>query len=370
MTESPMRIDPVRLKETLKQLIDIYSPAGKEVEVLRYIEAVFKKYNVPYWSQPVDEHRYNLLVTPPSREIELAMVGHVDTVMAPDLVHYGYREEGDLVVGLGSADMKGGCAAMVEAFLCLWESGRRDLPVALALVVGEEEDGDGAQKLIRDVHFPRAVIGEPTDLKPCLGHFGYVEIHLTMRGERRHASLANSTENPIQGMLRLLLQFSDYFQSARKDSVFNIRELSSSRAGFAVPEHCEAWLDVHLPPSSPLGDIVSEIEDLFHEQSSRCFQSLAGRLRFNMIHSGYTLPEKGLMVDVLKKLYQQRGMDWQTDTFPSHSDANVFWSAGVKPLLLGPGQLEKAHARDECVSFGQVVQAAQIYTDLLASFGS
>ncbi len=368
MTETAPGINPERLREILRRLIDIYSPAGKEEEVVACIHDILRQHGIPCRSQAVDEHRCNLLVTPVDKNIELAMIGHVDTVQAQDLAHYGYREEGDLVVGLGSADMKAGCAAMVEAFLSLWESGRKNLPVALALVVGEEEEGDGAQRLIRDVHFPRAIIGEPTDLKPCLAHFGYVEIHLTMAGERRHASLANSAENPIQAMLRLLLRYSDYFESCREGSVFNIRDLFSSRAGFAVPEECEAWLDLHLPPSSPLGDIVSEIEDLFQEENSRSFSSLSGRLRFNMIHSGYELPEKGLMVETLKNVYLARGMDWTTDTFRSHSDANVFWAAGVKPILLGPGQLEKAHARGECVAFSQVVQAAQLYADVLANF--
>ncbi|PIU32475.1 MAG: peptidase M20, partial [Syntrophobacteraceae bacterium CG07_land_8_20_14_0_80_61_8] len=44
------------------------------------------------------------------------------------------------------------------------------------MVVGEEEEGDGARRLVRDHHFPWAVIGEPTDLKIGLSHFGYLEV--------------------------------------------------------------------------------------------------------------------------------------------------------------------------------------------------
>jgi hypothetical protein len=54
-------------------------------------------------------------------------------------------------------------------------------------------------------------------------------------------------------------------------------------------------------------------------------------------------------------------------TFPSHSDANLLWAAGVKPILLGPGQLEHAHAPEERVSFPQVLQAAEIYLDLMTA---
>jgi len=38
--------------------------------------------------------------------------------------------------------------------------------------------------------------------------------------------------------------------------------------------------------------------------------------------------------------------------------------------LLGPGQLEKAHAPDESVSFQQVTLAAELYRDLLMSLAS
>jgi hypothetical protein len=49
---------------------------------------------------------------PPEIDIQLAFIGHLDTVAAYDLDHYGYQENGDQVTGLGTADMKSGCAAM------------------------------------------------------------------------------------------------------------------------------------------------------------------------------------------------------------------------------------------------------------------
>ena len=69
--------------------------------------------------------------------------------------------------------------------------------MALALVVGEEEDGDGAVALGREFHFPWAIVGEPTNLQPCLSHYGYLEVQITTRGRRMHASLANKGQNPL-----------------------------------------------------------------------------------------------------------------------------------------------------------------------------
>jgi acetylornithine deacetylase len=350
-------------------MIDIYSPSGKEEELLEFLLDYLKQRGIPVTLQTVDENRYNILAMPAEMEPRLAMIGHVDTVVAYDFDHYGFTEEGDRIIGLGAADMKGGCAAMIEAFLTFWEKGYSLAPVALALVVGEEEEGDGAMKLVKDFHFPRALIGEPTNLQPCLSHYGYMEVQVNTEGKRMHASLANPGQNPIENMLKLLLKLSHYMAAERPEIVYNIRELSNSQAGFAVPEACEAWIDLHLPPSAPLGEITLEIEEILMRERQEN-PDFNGTLRFTTIHAGYELPEKGPLVQSLKEIYARHSLPWKPEAFRSHSDANLLWAAGVKPILMGPGQLEKAHARDEDVSFEQVLTACEIYYDLLVSISS
>jgi acetylornithine deacetylase len=362
-TDTRPRIKRRRLRQLLRRLIDIYSPTGKEEEILDYLHGYLKRHGLPVMHQAVDGHRYNILVIPPERELRLLLVGHVDTVVAYDLQHLAHSEQDQVMVGLGAADMKGGCAAMIEAFISAWESGITRPPVALALVVGEEEEGDGTKRLLRDLHVPWALIGEPTGLMPCLSHYGYLELQIVTRGKRMHASLANRGLHPVEAMLQLLLRISQYIRSKRSEVVYNIRELESSPAGFAVPERCEAWLDFHLPPSAPIGEITLDIEELIaaEPQSNPAFD---GTFRFTTIHAGYTLPEKGLIVESLKHVFAGRSLTWNPQPFPSHSDANLLWAAGVKPILLGCGELEKAHAPDESVSLPQVELAAEIYLDL------
>jgi acetylornithine deacetylase len=52
------------------------------------------------------------------------------------------------------------------------------------------------------------------------------------------------------------------------------------------------------------------------------------------------------------------------NAFRSHSDGNLFFAAGVRPLILGPGSLETAHTPDERVAFEEVSAAARIYAAL------
>lgn len=366
MHEANHPIQPQRLRQLLRKMVDIYSPSGKEEEILDFLHSYLKRHGLPVTRQAVDDYRDNLVVMPPNGEASIVFIGHLDTVVAYDLDHYGCEEQGDLITGLGTADMKGGCAAMVEAFISVWETGCSHAPAALALVVGEEEDGDGAQRFVREYHFPWAIIGEPTNLTPSLSHYGYLEIHLTTRGQRMHASLANMGQNPIKAMLHLLLRISNHMDTIRPDLVYNIRELTSSQAGFAVPDRCDTWLDVHLPPTAPIGEIMLELEELVareHQENPL----LDADLRFVTIHSGYELPEKGKLVETLKTIYASHALNWKPEPFRSHSDANLIWAAGIKPIILGCGRLEAAHAPHEAVSFEQVCHTARVYRDLMVS---
>jgi len=356
-------IKPKRLRKLLKRLLDIYSPSGKEEQIVDFMARYLKRHGLPLVRQPVDENRQNLVVPLSDQEAALGFIGHLDTVTAYDLDDFGCQETGDIIKGLGAADMKAACAAMVEAFTCLWEDGRRHCPIALALVVGEEEEGDGAGALAREFHFPWAIIGEPTDLKPCLRHYGYLEIQLTTRGRRLHASLARRGRNAVEEMLRILLRLSKYLEKGNGELVYNIRDLFSSGGGFVVPDGCEARVDVHLPPTAPVGEITVEIEDLIAAER-QANPALDAVIHFPTVQAGYMLPEKGEVVEALKATFLDRSLEWEALAFPSHSDANQLWSSGIKPIVLGCGQLEKAHSPEESVCFAQVIEAAEIYYQL------
>ena len=354
---------PERLKRLLTQLIDIYSPSGKEADVVAFLAQYLKRAGFEVVRQTVDEDRDNLLVFPRHRDPELVLVGHVDTVPAYDFETYESDEDGDEIYGLGATDMKGGVAAMIEALRACQECDRAPA-VALALVVGEEESGDGSQELLREYHFPWALVGEPTDLRPCLSHHSYLELYLQTTGKRMHASMAKQGRNAILRMLQELTGVLQHLDAKRPDVAYNVRDLSSSHKGFAVPDACECWLDLHAPADLPTSTLRAELEDILsaNAKPSRNFETKAD---FLTIHAGYHLPDRGAIPEALRASFAEFDVSWKPDVFPSHSDANLFWAAGVKPLILGPGRLDKAHTSDESVSFAQVLLAAKLYLGLL-----
>jgi acetylornithine deacetylase len=359
--ETNTDVQPERLRTLLKDLIDIYSPSGKEEEVLEFTEDYLKKHGLSVERQVVDENRFNLVVLPEETEkMELCFVGHLDTVTAHDLDDYGYHEDGDSVTGLGAADMKAGCAAMIEAFTALAETGRSLRSVGLALVVGEEEEGDGAKTLMREHAFPWALVAEPTNMVPCLGHYGYLEVLLRTRGKIAHSSMPELGQNAIEAMLKLLLKLTEYADSAPQGLVYNIRQLSGFPGGFVVPDSCEAWIDLHLPPDSRMDTLKAELEQLVEEAGEK-IPGMDAYIRFENAHSGYLISPKRPVVKKLKDAFQKTSLPWEPQVFRSHSDGNVLWASGTDPVILGPGNLETAHTPEESVDFSKVVQAARLY---------
>lgn len=357
---------PERLRATLLEMLNIYSPFGKEEDIQLYLEERLRAGGLLVRRQEVADERYNLVVTMGAERPAFFLAGHVDTIPAWELEMIEPREEGALISGLGSADMKGGCAAMVEAFLALATLPADERPaVGLLLAVGEEETGDGSATFLTEYHPEWVVIGEPTGLAACFAHYGYLEANLVTRGRQIHSSLPELGHNAVESMLRVLLHLgrSPLFDRGSSEIVYSIREMVSSRAGFVVPDRCETWIDLHLAPEVMPARVEQEIR-LLADTAGRYIPDLDLEMAFGFASPGYNLGSDSALSRTLARLYPELGLSLRFDTFRSHSDGNLFYEAGVKPLLLGPGELEVAHTPDEQTNFSQVLEAARIYAAL------
>jgi len=366
-------IDDARLHRTLLDMLDIYSPSGKEEDIQLYLEELLTGAGFSVERQEVEEERYNLRVTMGAAEPRLYLVGHVDTVPAWDLEEFGAREENGVIHGLGSADMKGGCAAMLEAWLAMAGA----LPaverpaVGLLLVVGEEENGDGSAAFLERFTPPWVVVGEPTGLTACFAHYGYLEANIVTRGRRSHSSLPELGHNAVESMLRflLLLGKEPLFDRERSEIVYSIREMTSARAGFVVPDRCETWIDLHLPPGMAPATVQEAIQRAL-AAGRLTIPELDVEVSFDFASPGYDLGDATRPARLVNEIYPRLGLVPKLDAFRSHSDGNLFFAAGCRPLILGPGSLETAHTSDEQVEFAEVVSAARIYAALCLGMGS
>jgi len=356
-------IQPERLQQLLCDMVNVYSPSGKEAQIVTYLADTLSGHGLPVTLRPVTEGRMNLeVVFDPHPEV--AFIGHVDTVPVFDIENFEAREENGILHGLGTADMKGGCAALIEAFVAAHAQGIVPARAALYLVVGEEESGDGTRALLENFRFPWAIVAEPTNLIPCLQHYGYLEMWIETTGRRRHAALAGREYNAILNLLETLRTLAQTMEADYPDAVLNIRAVHSSESGFAVPGSCEAWVDLHIPPTLDIDNFCQHMQTIA-EKSLQQSALTHRHVSFPLKAAGYDLPQEGALVQSLQAVYASLSLPWVPGSFRSHSDANLLRESGCAPIMLGPGDLARAHTREECVPLAQVHTAANLYLGIL-----
>jgi acetylornithine deacetylase len=374
------RVQRDRVSELLVEAVNHYSPSYAEEPATRVFAHALENAGLPYERQPVaggvetgGQARANLVVRLGPMPPALLWLGHVDTVAAQDEGHAHAQIEGDVLSGLGAADMKSGCAAAVEAVRALAEAGvtlKRGL--CLGLVVGEEEYGDGTETLLETVEAPLAIVGEPTDLRPSLRHFGYVECDLMARGARAHAALPEAGSSAIHAMMEWLLRIVEARRELDEPErvAFNPREIQGGSEMFAVAERCTASLDVHIAPG--LGpEVVDEVIDSARrvtlEKHPGC--QLSYTEEFSSL--GYDVPEDHPLIEPVRWSFEQLQRSFGPTIFRSQSDATYLYKRGTIPVVCGPGRLEEAHTAHESVRLAQVEEAARLYAAIFyAACGS
>lgn len=191
-----------------------------------------------------------------SRSPDVAFHGHLDVVPAADsLFTTRYIDEGELS-GRGTADMKGGLAAMMHVVRDL---SRRESPPSLALfVVTDEERGGhhGARYLLDEVGYDPAfcITGEPNNLDGYMDivnrQKGVIRIDLSTTGESAHAATPEYGENAIAKLMAAYPAIESVFEAeAERDwpTTVNYGHIEGGTAVNQVPDGARLRLDVRYP---------------------------------------------------------------------------------------------------------------------------
>lgn len=160
-----------------------------------------------------DGRKANLYATiGPSDRGGVCLSGHTDVVPADgqawSVPPFRLSERDGRLYGRGTADMKGYLACVLAAVPAFLAAPLR-LPVHLAFSYDEEVGCLGVRSLLaaleRRPHKPLlCIIGEPTELKPVLGHKGKLAMRCEVHGAACHSAYAPQGVNAIEYAARLI----------------------------------------------------------------------------------------------------------------------------------------------------------------------
>ena len=185
----------------------------------------------------------------------IVLSGHTDVVPVDGqpwtVPPFELTERDGKLFGRGTADMKGYIACVLALVPALVAAPLR-MPVHIALSYDEEVGCLGVRSLLkvleeRPVKPMLCIIGEPTELKPVLGHKGKLAMRCDVHGEACHSAYAPYGVNAIEhaaeliGELGRIGQRLRETQDARFDPPFSTVQtgvISGGKALNIVPADC------------------------------------------------------------------------------------------------------------------------------------
>ena len=126
-------------------------------------------------------------------------------------------------------------------------------------------------------------------------------------------------------------------------------------------------IDLHLSPDTDPAVVRKQIERIL-AKAHDTVKGLQLEASFDFEAGGYQLDRNNPLAHSLEEIFPRLNMPLEFVPFRSHSDGNLFYQAGTKPLILGPGSLETAHTADEQTRFFEVEAAARIYAALALNY--
>ncbi len=302
------KIDRERLVATACSLVDIPSPTGSEQAMGERMQEIFLDLGLQVQWQQVEDGRPNVVGTweGTGGGTSLMFNGHMDTSYSGREPHLraiaGFQPqsfvEDGRIYGLGISNMKGALAAYVEAVNALLDAGvnlRGD--VLIAAVTGEIEKTQWGEEFrgseyrgyaagsrylpthggIADV----CILGEPTEQKIVLGHYGALWGRISTAGPFVHTafSAGRESENSIVRMREVLDAVREWIPSWERRSTYRdltgVVNIGAIRGGHPwrvsrTPDRTDLFIDIRVPPTMKMqearhafGDLVRELRERF-----------------------------------------------------------------------------------------------------------
>jgi succinyl-diaminopimelate desuccinylase len=297
-----------------------------------------------------------------SRRILLA--GHLDTV--PAAGNERAAREGDVLRGVGSADMKGGLAVM----LALARVARsRALDTTYVFYAREEiaRTESGLLEVERKdpalLSCDAAIVLEPTGAVVEAGCQGSLRIEITLRGVRAHSARPWTGDNAIHRAGPLIDRIAHTAEHRPVIDGCEFREslqvvgITGGGLGNVVPDEVKLLVNYRFAPDKTSAQATEEIE----RRLGDLLDASKGD-RLDVVDAAPSAPPR-LDDAVLKALVSGSGGEPRAKL--GWTDVAFFTERAVPAANFGPGDPLLAHRADEFVTGAELTQAFQVLDALL-----
>jgi succinyl-diaminopimelate desuccinylase len=348
------------LARTALRLVDIPSVSGNEAAVTDWIS-----------DQVTAMRHLRILHRQPDAVVfgrggrpDIVLAGHSDTV--PEQGNLPGRIEDGFVHGLGSSDMKGALAVMLELAGQLGELGELSTLNPLFVIFGREELAVGGSVLqgLFDVHpaileARLALMMEPTANRIQAGCLGNIKADLVFHGVAAHSARPWLGVNAIHEAVRGLRRVAD---SEPHDvriggltfrEVLSVTEIAGGVANNVVPDRVTCGLNFRYAGDRGPADAEVRLREL-----------VGGEGELTVVSNAPSAPAN-LDNPLLQRLQQAGGM--AIEPKQAWTPVAEFAQRGLDAINFGPGDPQLAHRREERVSVDAMAATLSILWRFLSS---
>jgi acetylornithine deacetylase len=303
----------------------------------------------------------------------VVLSGHTDVVpvdgQAWTMEPFRLTERDGRLYGRGTADMKGFIASVLAA-VPVFLRRPLNMPVHLAFSYDEEVGCLGVRPMLAALaqrpHKPRlCLIGEPTELKPVLGHKGKLAMRCNVKGAACHSAYAPYGVNAIQYAARLIGRLEEIgselaqpeHHDERFDPPFSTVQTGVIKGGRVlniVPAECEFDFEVRALPGFNAEQVSDKLQTYAEAEllpKMRAVQNDTDiRLQPLSAYPGLATSPDSEAARLLALL--SGSSDFGTVAFGT--EGGLFGEAGIPTVVCGPGSMDQGHKPDEFVSLEQL----------------
>ena len=323
------------------ELVDIPSVSFEEGPLVSLIEKELSA--IPHLS--IDRVGDNLIArTDFNKEQRLVLVGHTDTV--PGDTQSGARIEGDTCWGLGSADMKGGIAVMLELAMSVIDYA---IDVTWVFYAREEvaSEHNGLKEIFTEapqlLSGDAAVLGAPTSALNEAGCQGTMRFLLTFKGERAHSArpwMGRNAVHRLSGVLDALenYQYRDpLIEGCEFREALQAVGVEGGVAGNVIPDTATLLINHRHAPDRNSEEAENHVREFLgpHMEDGDMIEliDMAPAAAPGMDHS--------LLASIGEGIETRAKLGW--------TDVAFFSEQGIPAINFGPGDATLAHTAEERV---------------------
>ena len=379
-----LRIDERARQETvelLKTLVGTRSanPPGNEDEIAAVVEGFLAENGIDAIRVPLEEGRSSIVARIPGRDPgSIVLCAHLDTVNADEekwtVPPYEGQIVGERITGLGTADMKGGLAVILEIAKLIAHGG---FPLRKSLVLALTADEEGAYRgaasvaksgLIDDAQF--LIIAEPTAEAAYIGNKGELWVEAIFSGRAAHGATPQLGVNSILPAAMFCLELAQAIegfkeQEGRGRVSLNIGQLNGGRQINIVPDTTQVRLDFRTVVEQEKEQILSLVEEL---GTGAAAQSGA---RFSVKIATYKPPiasdvNNPHVRDFLAVAAGDTRPILSAEIVPYCTDAvAIVPTLAIPVVIYGPGSIAQAHQPDEFLELASLYEALEVLSRFL-----